>query len=365
VSGRAHEEARALADELRAWRGRPLTFMEVCGTHTMAAARAGLRSLLPPTVRLVSGPGCPVCVTPVGYVDHALALAALPGVTIATFGDLLRVPGSWPGSGAPPSLTTAKAAGADVRVCYSPLDALALARRLRDRQVVFLGVGFETTTPTIAAAIQTAAREGLESFTVLGAHKTVPEAMTLLCTAGELSLDGFLCPGHVSVILGPEVYEPLARDHHMPCVIAGFETVEILRGLAHLVRQAAAGEARVENCYPGPVRPGGNPRARAVAAEVFESCDSSWRGLGEIPASGLRIREAFAHFDAARRFDVVLPEPREPRGCRCGDVLRGVLDPGDCPHFGRACTPDTPVGACMVSSEGSCAARYHYGEVAA
>lgn len=358
-------EARALVDELRAYAGRPLTFMEVCGTHTMAAAKSGLRSLLPPAVRLISGPGCPVCVTPVGYVDHALALAALPDLCLTTFGDLLKVPGSTHVKGPPPTLLRAKAEGADVRVCYSPLNALEIARAEPRKQVVFLGVGFETTAPTIAAAVQTADREGLANFSVLGAHKTIPEAMVVLATSGELRLDGFLCPGHVSVILGPEVYEPLARDHHQPCVIAGFETAEILRGVAALVGQVAAGVARVENTYPGPVRPGGNPKARAVLDDVFEPCDSVWRGVGEIPHSGLAFRERYARFDAARRFDVAVPEPREPRGCRCGDVLRGVLDPALCPLFGKACTPDNPVGACMVSSEGSCAARYHYAEVAA
>jgi hydrogenase expression/formation protein HypD len=294
----------------------------------------------------------------VGYVDHALALAALPDVCLATFGDLLKVPGSTHVKGPPPTLLRAKAEGADVRVCYSPLNALEIARAEPHKQVVFLGVGFETTAPTIAAAVLTAAREGLANFSVLGAHKTIPEAMVVLATSGELRLDGFLCPGHVSVVLGPEVYEPLARDHHAPCVIAGFETAEILRGVAALVGQAAAGVAKVENTYPGPVRPGGNPRARAVLEDVFEPCDSVWRGVGEIKHSGLQIRERYARFDAARRFTVAVPEPLEPRGCRCGDVLRGVLDPVECPLFGKACTPDNPVGACMVSSEGSCAARY-------
>lgn len=353
--------ARALVAEIGRWDGRSLTFMEVCGTHTMAAARAGLRSLLPSNIRLISGPGCPVCVTPVGYVDHARALAARPEITLVTFGDLVRVPGSQHDAlAAPSTLARAKALGADVRVVYSPLDALALARAAPSRQVVFLGVGFETTAPTIAAAVLAAEREGLGNFSVLGAHKTVPEAMALLAGSPEIGLDGFLCPGHVSIVLCPEVYEPLVQRFGMPCVIAGFEPVEVLRGVAALVRQVADAHPAVENCYPGAVQPGGNPRARAVLDEVFEPCDAVWRGLGTLHGSGLALRERFASFDAARRFEVALPEPREPRGCRCGDVLRGVLDPADCPLFGKTCTPDAPQGACMVSSEGSCAARYHY-----
>jgi hydrogenase expression/formation protein HypD len=340
--------------------------MEVCGTHTMAAARAGLRSLLPAGVRLVSGPGCPVCVTPVGYVDHALALAARPGTIVVTFGDLVRVPGSRPDPRAPaPTLARARAEGADVRVVYSPLEAIAIARREPAREVVFLGVGFETTAPLVASVVLTAAREGVANLSVLGAHKTMPAAMRLLARSGEVTLDGFLCPGHVSVVTGPELYEPIAREARKPCVVAGFEPVEMLRGLAALVRQAEGGRSEVENQYPGVVRPGGNAKARAVTAEVLEPGDAAWRGLGTIPGSGLAIRDAYARFDAARRFDVALPAPREPRGCRCGDVLRGAIDPTECALFGASCTPETPDGACMVSSEGACAARYHHLEVLA
>jgi len=378
-----------------AWQGRPLTFMEVCGTHTMAVARTGLASLLPATVRLISGPGCPVCVTPVGFIDHALALAALPNVTLTTFGDLMRVPGSTsatsagaatafsstaasasPMAGVPTptsaswstgraSLLYAKALGADVRVIYSPREAVAFAAAHPAREVVFLGVGFETTAPAVAAALLAAKQRGLRNFTVLAAHKTIPEAMALLAGASDLAVDGFLCPGHVSIVLGPEAFVPLAERFGRACAIAGFEAEEILRGLASLIAQVGAGKPRVDNCYGGAVRLGGNPRARALLAEVFEPCDSAWRGLGTIAHSGLAIRAAFAALDAAKRFAVALPEPREPAGCRCGEVLRGVLDPRACPLFARACTPDTPVGACMVSSEGSCAARYQYGLEAA
>ena len=346
---------------LHARRGGSLTFMEVCGTHTMAIARAGLRAALPANLRLVSGPGCPVCVTPVGFVDHALALAALPGVTVATFGDLVRVPGSARGRRAAPSLALARAGGADVRVVYSPRGALDAARAAPAREVVFLGVGFETTAPAVAAMLQAAAREGLRNLSLLGAHKTVPGAMEALVLSGELGLHGFLCPGHVSVVIGPEPYAPLAREHGVACAIAGFEPEEVVRGLVALAEQVDAGTPRVDNCYPGAVRPGGNPAARAVLEAVFEPVDAEWRGIGILPGTGLALRGAYATFDAARRFAVALPEPEEPPGCRCGDVLRGVLEPEECPLFGRTCTPEAPRGACMVSSEGSCAARYRYG----
>ena len=328
----------------------------------MAAARAGLHQLLPSTLRLLSGPGCPVCVTPVSYLDHALGLAEQSAISLTTFGDLMRVPGSQLGGpDAPPrTLAAARAAGADVRVVLSPLDALRLARCHPDRQVVFLGIGFETTAPALAAAILQAAAERLDNFTMLVAPKTLPEALALLVGSDELSLDGLLCPGHVSVILGEEVYRSLVQRHGVPCAITGFEPVEMLRGLVALLDQIATAEPRVDNCYPGAVRPAGNRKARRIMDRVFEPIDSNWRGLGIIPRSGLAIREAYGTYDAARRFSVSLPEPVEPAGCHCGEVLRGVLDPVDCPLFGNPCTPDHPSGACMVSSEGSCAARFLY-----
>jgi hydrogenase expression/formation protein HypD len=247
-----------------------------------------------------------------------------------------------------------------VRVVYSPRDALAIARAEPTRQVVFLGVGFETTAPTLAAAIRRAADERIENFSMLVAAKTIPTALELLASSPELRLDGLLCPGHVSVVLGAGVYLPLVERFRLPCAIAGFEPLEMLRGLCSLVAQADAGIPRVDNCYGGAVRPEGNPKARAAIDEVFEPVDSTWRGLGTIPGSGLALRPRFAELDAARRFQVELPTAVEPAGCRCGDVLRGVLDPADCPLFGRLCTPEQPQGACMVSSEGSCAARYQY-----
>ncbi len=263
------ERLAAQVAELKAWDGPPLTFMEVCGTHTMAIARFGLRDLLPPGLRLVSGPGCPVCVTPVGFVDHALALAAVDGVTLTTFGDMMRVPGS-PTDDAPDrTLTLARAAGADVRVVYSPLDALDLARREPRRQVVFLGVGFETTAPALAATVLRAEAEGISNFSLLSAAKTIPEAMALLASADDLALDGFLCPGHVSAILGEAPYRPLADERGLACAIAGFEPAEILAGLVSLVRQIQEGAARVDNCYAGVVLPDGNPRARETMYRVF------------------------------------------------------------------------------------------------
>jgi len=354
--------AKALVAELRAYRGRPVTFMEVCGTHTMAAARSGLRQLLPDRVRLISGPGCPVCVTPVGFVDHALALARTRGITITTFGDLMRVPGSSPieSQDAPPTLALARAEGCDIRVVYSPRDALAMAREAPDRQLVFLGVGFETTAPALAAAVLAAADQQLPNFSMLVAAKTIPGALELLATAEDVAIDGLLCPGHVSVIVGPEAYASVVKRFGLPCAIAGFEPVEMLRAMHELVGQIQRGRPEVANCYPGAVRPGGNPKARQLVAQVFEPRDTRWRGLGVIPASGLALRPAYGHLDAAARFPVDLPAPVEPQGCRCGDVLRGAIDPVDCGLFGTTCTPESPRGACMVSSEGTCAARHQY-----
>ncbi len=356
------KQTEPLIEQIASWNGPSLTFMEVCGTHTMAAARFGLRSLLPKTIRLISGPGCPVCVTPVGYVDHALALGEHDGVIIATFGDLMRVPGSADPKEdrKPRTLINSRACGCDVRVVYSPLDALKIARRNTTRQVVFLGVGFETTAPTLAAAILHAKEQHLDNFSVLSAAKTIPKAMELLASSLELGLSGFLCPGHVSTILGADVYRPLAEKHNIPCAIAGFEPVEILRGIVSLLDQVSCGKARVDNCYPNVVRSLGNEKAKEIMNRVFESATSIWRGIGPIEGSGLGIRDEYAAFDAAKKFEVSLPPPLEPKGCRCGDVLKGLIDPAECSLFGGICTPDNPKGACMVSSEGSCAAWYNY-----
>ncbi len=328
-----------------------LTFMEVCGTHTMAIARYGLRDLLPPMVRLVSGPGCPVCVTAVGDLDRVVALARRPEVTLTTFGDLVRVPASRT------TLAAERAAGADVRVLYSARDAVQLAADEPGREVVFAGIGFETTAPTVGAALLEAAQRGLPNFTVLSLHKTMPLPLRALLELGETPVSGFILPGHVSVITGTACYESLARDFGVGGVVAGFEPYDVLRALLMLVRQR---RPAIEIEYRRAVRPQGNVVAQALLERVFEPCDADWRGLGVIPGSGLRPRSEFAAFDAARRFSVDPGEPLEPAGCRCGEVLRGVIDPAECPLFGRRCTPQEPVGACMVSSEGACAARYRY-----
>lgn len=332
-----------------------LILMEVCGTHTMAICQHGIRGLLPDKIRLISGPGCPVCVTPVGYVDHAVALARRPDTILATFGDMVRVPGS------SSSLSREQAGGATIKVVYSPLDAVALAEKHPDQAVVFLGVGFETTTPTIAGAVVTAKRKQLTNFFVLCAHKTIPIPMAVLAADPDLQVDGYLCPAHVSAIIGAEAYRPLTEQHRVPCVITGFEPLDILQGVLMLARQITAGEARVETQYRRVVKPQGNPKAQALLAEVFEPCDANWRGIGMIPGSGLRLRPEYAAFDAATQLPVAVEPPCEQAGCRCGEILKGKLRPNDCPLFRTVCTPEEPVGACMVSSEGTCAAAYKYG----
>ena len=332
-----------------------MTLMEVCGTHTMAIYQHGIRALLPEQIRLISGPGCPVCVTPVDYVDHAIALARRPGTIVATFGDMVRVPGSTS------SLQREKAKGADVRIVYSPLDAVALAKRNPEKTIVFLGVGFETTTPTIAGAILQARKLGIANYFVLTAHKTIPGPMAILAGDPDLKVDGYLCPAHVSAIIGAEAYEPLARESRVPCVVTGFEPLDVLQGVEMLARQIAHGEAKVEIQYSRIVKKGGNPKAREILYRVMEPCDARWRGIGVIPGSGLCLREEFASFDAARRLPVTFEAPKERKGCLCGEILKGKITPKECPLFRTVCTPEDPVGACMVSSEGTCAAEYKYG----
>jgi hydrogenase expression/formation protein HypD len=355
---RERELVRGLADRLArlvAGRETPMTFMEVCGTHTMAIYRFGLRSLLPPQVRLISGPGCPVCVTPNDYLDRAVALCRLPGVITATFGDMMRVPGS------SSSLMEERAKGADIRIVYSPLDAVALAEANPERKVVFLGVGFETTAPTIAGSILAAEAKGLANYFVLASHKTIPIPMQVLTSDPELGLDGYICPAHVSAIIGVDAYRPLAEEFHTPCVITGFEPADVLQGIIMLAEQVVGGESRVETQYTRVVRPEGNPRARAILAQLFEPCDVPWRGIGVIPGSGLKLRREYARFDAEVMLPVEVEPTRDHPGCQCGEVLKGKTSPFDCPLFATACTPEAPVGACMVSSEGTCAAAYKYG----
>ncbi len=335
---------------------RPINLMEVCGTHTVSIGRYGFRSIMPTGLRLLSGPGCPVCVTANRDIDHAIALARQEGVIIATFGDMMRVPGSTS------SLRAEKAAGHDIRIVYSPLDALRIAEEQPEREVVFLSVGFETTTPAIAASILEASERELTNFSVFAANKMTPPALRAIADDPETRIDGFILPGHVSTITGIEPYRFLVDEFSIPGVVTGFEPVDILEGIEMLARMVVEGKPRIENAYLRGVSTDGNRVARELAAQVFEPCDATWRGLGKLPQSGLRIRQEFARFDASRRFDVTIEPTVEPRGCRCGDVLRGRIAPTGCPLFGSACTPEHPVGPCMVSSEGSCAAYFRYRE---
>lgn len=351
------EQIEALKTELAQARrrvGRPIRLMEVCGTHTVALHRSGLRSMLPDGLELISGPGCPVCVTGQGYIDAAVALSRCEGITTATYGDMVRVPGH------DGSLETARTRGADVRVVYSAKQAVELADKLSERQVVFLAIGFETTAPATAAAILDVRERGLENFSVLNAHKQVIPAMKALLEADDVPIDGFMCPGHVSVVIGSQAYRLIADAYGRPCVVAGFEPADMLEAIRRLVRQIRDGAARVENAYPVAVREEGNPVALRLIQRLFESDDALWRAMGTIPASGLRLRPAFSSFDGFARFGVTMGDDRDPPGCRCGEVIQGKVEPQDCPHFGRQCRPRSPVGPCMVSSEGTCAAWYKY-----
>lgn len=346
--------ARGLIETIHRLAPEHATLMEVCGTHTVAIARNGIRDLMPEGLRLASGPGCPVCVTCNRDIDTVIALARIPNVTITTFGDMTRVPGSTS------SLLEEQAAGRSVEIVYSPLDALAFAKAHPEREVVFVGVGFETTTPLVAMAIKRAKAMGLSNFTVFAAHKNMPGALELLVGDPTLELDALILPGHVSTIIGAEPYRFLAEKYGIPGVITGFESVDVLQGIAMLVRQLHEGRAEIEIAYARGVMPEGNPVALAAIDEVFETCTATWRGLGDIPGSGYRIRDEFANFDAVRRFEPDVEPTRDPKGCRCGDVLRARIAPNECPLFRTVCTPENPVGPCMVSSEGSCAAYYRY-----
>lgn len=347
--------ARSLVQAIHARSTRPVRLMEFCGGHTHAILRFGLPDLLPPTVELRSGPGCPVCVTSAADLDRAIALAGIPGVILATFGDMVRVPGTRT------SLAAAKAGGADVRVVYSPLDALRLAREKPARPVVFLGVGFETTAPMVASAVLAAEESHLDNFYVYSTHKLTPPAMRAILDAGEVALDGIIGPGHVTTIIGSLAWDFLPQEYGIPCAIAGFEPVDLLRAILALVEMIEAGRPAVANTYARSVTPEGNRLAQQAIEQVFEVAEAQWRGFGPIPQSGLRLRPEYARFDAAQAFPQEIAEARENPACRCGDVLRGVFRPTDCPLFGRACTPQQPVGPCMVSAEGACAAYYQFG----
>ncbi|MCC6581779.1 MAG: hydrogenase formation protein HypD [Phycisphaeraceae bacterium] len=332
----------------------PTAFREVCGTHTMSAFRCGLHSVMPDNVRLVSGPGCPVCVTAQGDIDVLIEAAELPGVTLCTYGDMIRVPGQRG------SLEQARSRGADVRVVYSTLDAVRLARKETWRQVVFGAVGFETTAPATAAAILQAHALKLENFSVLASHKLVIPAMLALLEAGDVRVQGFMCPGHVSVIIGSDAYQPIVDKYRVPCVIAGFEPHQMAHAMLALTRQVAEGRADLENLYPEAVTPAGNRRAMGLIDLLYEPVNTAWRGIGVIPQSGLKLRSDYQTYDAAHRFGLTMIDKPEPAGCRCGDVITARITPPQCKLFGKLCTPINPVGPCMVSSEGTCQAYFKY-----
>ena len=347
--------ARGLAREIARRSTRTVRLMEFCGGHTHAILRYGIRQLVPETVEMRSGPGCPVCVTATADLDKAIALSHLPDVIITTFGDMIRVPGSYS------SLQKAKAEGADVRIVYSTIDAVEIAQANPKKSVIFVGIGFETTVPTIAASILKAQQDKTENFHVLSLNKLTPPVMKALLDSGEIKLDGIVCPGHVSVIIGSHPYELIPRDYGVACVISGFEPLDILLCIDRLVEQIEEGEPRVEIAYPRGVKPEGNRKALHLVEDVFEIGEANWRGVGILPRSGLKIREEYGLFDADKVFSVSLKPPLEPEGCRCGDIIRGAAVPLECKLFRKVCTPESPVGPCMVSSEGACAAHYQYG----
>ncbi len=332
----------------------PVSIMEFCGGHTVAIFRSGIRTIMPAHVRMISGPGCPVCVTSNGDLDRAVALAKTPGVILATYGDMIKVPGS------NESLMQVKAQGHAVEVVYSTLDALALAEAHPEKEIVFFAIGFETTAPAAAAAVLQACDRGLRNFSICSVMKlTIPGARALL-SMGEVKVDAVIGPGHVSSIIGSDAWRFLPEDYGVPVAISGFETLDLLAATDALLRMIEEGKPDLANTYSRIVKPGGNRTAWGAVEQVFELREASWRGFGEIPDSGLAVREEFADYDADRRFDIqVAPAPEHP-ACRCGEVLRGVAMPPDCKVFGTACTPESPLGPCMVSSEGSCAAYYHY-----
>jgi len=346
--------ARTLLDAIARTVTRPWTIMEICGGQTHSIMRHGLDQLLPPEITLVHGPGCPVCVTPLETLDRAMAVAAREGVIFTTFGDMLRVPGSRD------DLFRAKSRGADVRMVYSPLESLKLARAHPDREVVFLAVGFETTAPGNAMALKQAADAGLGNYSQIVSHVLVPPAMEAILSSPANRVQGFLAAGHVCTIMGTREYEPIAARHGVRVVPTGFEPVDILQGVLRVVEMLEAGEAGVDNRYERAVRPDGNPAARAVVDAVYERCDRPWRGIGVIPDSGLRIREELAAYDAERKFEVTDLNPAEPEVCIAGEILQGLKKPPECPAFGKECTPQSPLGATMVSGEGACAAYHRY-----
>lgn len=337
--------------------GRPVKLMEVCGTHTVAIFRHGIRDIIPKSISLLSGPGCPVCVTPIKDVDTAIAVSKLNGCILSTFGDMMRVPGS------KQSLYHAQAEGANISIVYSPMDALKLARENREKNVIFFATGFETTSPSVAGTLLVAEKSGVDNFYIYSAHKIVPPALKALLDSPDLKIDGFILPGHVSTIIGSRPYEFIASKYKIASVITGFEAHDVLQSILMLLEQIASGRADVEIQYTRVVKKEGNQKAVSLINDYFEPCDANWRGIGVIPNSGLKLRENFRIRDITQTIDLEITDSEEPKGCQCGQVLRGVKIPTDCRLFGKACTPEHPVGACMVSTEGSCAAYYKYSGV--
>ena len=350
---RKKELILTLAEKLKQISKKEIVLMEVCGGHTMAIHRFGLTSLLPPTIRLISGPGCPVCVSSQQFIDTAMAYSKIPGVIITTYGDLIRVPGS------STSLEKERANGSDVRIVYSVLESLEIAKENPEKRIVFLGIGFETTAPLTAAAILQAQKEEIPNFFVLSAHKIMPPVMKALVAEG-VKIDGFIAPGHVSAITGTAIYNDLVTKCGLGVVISGFEPVDMMQSVLMLTEQIESGKPAVEVQYQRVVQREGNLVAQNILEVVFEFRDDTWRGLGMIPKSGLGIRESLSAFDAERQFSVEVPESTEPKGCICGQILRGLKTPVDCPLFAKKCTPSDPVGACMVSGEGTCATYFKY-----
>jgi len=346
--------SRKIIDKINKVSQKEIRIMEVCGTHTVSIFRNGIRSVLPKTVSLISGPGCPVCVTSQSEVDAFIALAGEDDVIVATFGDLIRVPGTFS------SLQREKAEGRNIRIVYSTFDALEIAKKNPDKKIVFLGVGFETTAPTIAASVISAKQAGIKNYFIYSAHKLVPPALETLMGITGGKIDGFLLPGHVSVIIGTNAYSSFFEQYQIPCAIAGFEPTDILQAIFILIEQHESGSVNLVNSYERAVCSDGNSKARQIMYEVFETCDASWRGIGTIPKSGLRLKKEYKSFDAMKKIKIIVPDSQPPKGCACGEVLTGKIIPPDCPFYKTICTPIDPVGPCMVSSEGTCAAYYKY-----
>ncbi len=350
---RDKEKVKLLLEQIRKISTKNITLMEVCGGHTMSIQKFGIPSLLPPNINLVSGPGCPVCVTDRKYIDQAVAYARMPETIITTYGDLIRVPGSTS------SLDKEKAEGRDIRIVYSVLDALKIAKENQDKKVIFLGIGFETTTPSSAFGVINAKNQGLDNFFLFSAHKIMPPAMAALIDE-EVMIDGYIGPGHVSVISGTDMYQFIPEKYSLGVAISGFEPTDILISILMLVKQIENNDAKVEVQYKRAVRPEGNLKAKEAVNLVFEARDDWWRGLGVLDASGLQIREEFAKYDAEKQFNVEVEPTRKDKACICGAVLKGIAKPADCKLYGKGCTPENPVGPCMVSSEGACHAYYRY-----